>query len=87
MAVLSQPHRVCVQVRKVARRSLRSERLIRRHVVRGVTIGLVPSTINDVVFHHAQLNLNEIVHVTQDTLTITTLNTLASILVTASKIL
>lgn len=87
MTVLSQPQRVCVQVRRVARRSLRSERLIRRHVVRGVTIGLVPSTINDVVFHHAQLNLNEIVHVTQDTLTITTLNTLASILVTASKIL
>lgn len=81
------PHRICVQVRKVARRTIRSEQLLRRHFVRGAAIGIVPSTINDVAFHHAQLNLGEIIHVTQDTVTITTLNTLASILVTVAKVL
>jgi hypothetical protein len=38
-------------------------------------------------FHHAQLNINEVIHVTQDAMTLTTLNALASVLVTASKFL
>lgn len=85
--MIKAPQRICVHVRRVASRTLRSERLLRRHVVRGAAISLVPSAINDVAFHHAQLNVNEIIHVTQDTITITTLNTLASIIVTASKVL
>lgn len=84
--------RICVHIRRVIRspvvqRTMRSGALLRRHVVRGATIGLVPSTINDVAFHHAQLDMAEVIHVTQDTLTLTTLNALASILVTVSKVL
>lgn len=85
--MLKSPHRVCVHVRRVARRSLMSERLLRKHVVRGAAIGIVPSALNDVVIHHAPLNIGEIIHVTQDTVTITTMSALASILVTASKVL
>lgn len=68
-------------------RTIRSGSLLKRHVVRGATMGLVPATINDVAFHHAQLNIDEVIHVTQDTLTITTLNALASVLMTVSKVL
>lgn len=84
--------RICVHVRRVIRspvvqRTIRSGSLLKRHVVRGATIGLVPSTINDVAFHHAQLDITEVIHVTQDAVTLTTLNALASILLTVSKIL
>jgi len=84
--------RICVHVRRVIRspmvtRTIRSGALLRKHVVRGATIGLVPSTINDVAFHHAQLNINEVIHITQDAMTLTTLNALASVLVTAAKFL
>lgn len=84
--------RICVHVRRVIRspmvtRTIRSGTLLRKHVVRGATIGLVPSTINDVAFHHAQLNITEVIHVTQDAVTLTTLNALASVLVTVSKVL
>ena len=84
--------KTCITVRRVARhpvvsRTLRSENLLRRHIVRGATLSIVPSTINDVAFHHAQMNLGEIIHVTQDTVTISTINTLASILITTTKLL
>jgi hypothetical protein len=84
--------RTCITVRRVARhpvvsRTLRSENLLRRHLVRGATLGIVPSTINDVAFHHAQMNLGEIIHVTQDTVTISTIDTIAAILMLTTKLL
>lgn len=84
--------RTCITVRRAARhpvvtRTLRSENLLRRHLVRGATLGLVPNTINDVAFHHAQMNLGEIIHVTQDTVTISTIDALAAILMIITKLL
>ena len=84
--------RTCITVRRVARhpvvsRTLRSENLLRRHLVRGATLGLVPNTINDMAFHHAQMNLGEIIHVTQDTVTIGTIDALAAILMIITKLL
>lgn len=84
--------RTCITVRRVARhpvvsRTMRSENLLRRHLVRGATLGIVPSTINDVAFHHAQMNLGELIHITQDTVTISTINTIASILIMSTKLL
>ena len=84
--------RTCITVRRAARhpvvsRTLRSENLLRRHIVRGATLGIVPSTINDVAFHHAQMNIGELLHITQDTVTISTLNTIALILMTTTKLL
>jgi hypothetical protein len=71
----------------VVSRTLRSENLLRRHLVRGATLGIVPNTINDVAFHHAQMNLGEIMHITQDTVTISTIDTIAAILMITTKIL
>jgi len=79
-----------VTVRRVARhpfvaRATRSGALLRKHVIRATTLSFVPNTVNDVIFHHASLNLGEILHVTQDTITVGTINAAVSLLTLASK--
>ena len=83
---------VRITVRRVVRhpitqKTIRSSTLLRKHVVRGATLGLVPATLNDVVFHHAPLNLGEVIHVVQDTATVTTMNAIAAVIITATKVL
>jgi hypothetical protein len=80
-----------VTVRRVVRhpltrRTIRSGALLRKHVVRGATLGLLPSTVNDIVVHHAPLNLGEILHVTQDTVTIAGLNAVMALATTLAKL-
>ena len=80
-----------VTVRKITRhpltrKTIRSGALLRKHVVRSATLGLLPSTVNDVVVHHAPLNLGEILHVTQDTVTIAGLNALMALASTLVKL-
>lgn len=70
----------------VTQRTIRSGALLRKHVVRGATLSLVPDAVNDIAFHHAQLNLNEVVHVVQDTAVISTLNALTALATIVSKI-
>lgn len=82
--------RIRVVVRRVSRhpvtqRTIRSGTLLKKHVVRGATLGLLPSTVNDVAFHHAPLNLNEVLHVTQDTVVMAGLNAITAIAVTVIK--
>lgn len=82
--------RIRVVVRRVSRhpvtqRTIRSGTLLKKHVVRGATLGLVPDAVNDVAFHHAHLNLDEVVHIIQDTASITTMTTLLAIVLTANK--
>jgi hypothetical protein len=55
-------------------------------VVRGATLGLVPDAVNDIAFHHAQLNITEVVHVFQDTITISTMNIVLATILVLSKI-
>lgn len=85
----------CVQTRVVMRRvsrhplvrqTFRSGSRIQKHVVRGATLGLVPDAVNDIAFHHAQLNVNEIVHVFQDTIAISTMNTVLATMLVLSKL-
>ena len=85
------PRRTCVKirttVRKISRHPIvRSGRFLRKHVVRGATLSLVPDAVNDVAFHHAQLNLDEIVHIVQDTTTITSMTFLLAIVLTRLSI-
>jgi len=54
-------------------------------VVRGATLGLVPDAVNDIAFHHAQLNMTEVVHVFQDTIAISTMNTILATMLVLSK--
>ena len=85
----------CVQTRVVLRRvsrhpvvqqTIRSGSRIQKHVVRGATLGLVPDAVNDIAFHHAQLNVAEVVHVFQDTITISTMNIVLATILVLSKI-
>ena len=36
--------------------------------------GILPSAVNDVVFHHAPLDLSEAFHVTEDTVRVSLIN-------------
>jgi hypothetical protein len=84
----------CIQTRVVMRRvsrhpvvqqTIRSGSRIQKHVVRGATLGLVPDAVNDIAFHHAQFNVAEVVHVFQDTLAISTMNTVLATILVLSK--
>ena len=46
---------------------------MQKHVIRNATLGLVPDAVNDVAFHHAHVDLYEVLHVFQDTATISTM--------------
>ena len=83
--------RTCITVQRVGRhpviqRSMRSGNLLKKHVVRATTLSMIPSTVNDVVFHHAQLNLEEVVHSASDSLTIGTINAHVAVLSIATKL-
>jgi hypothetical protein len=73
----------CVQTRVVFRRvsrhpvvqqTIRTGSRIQKHVVRGVTLSLVPDAVNDLAFHHAQLDMTEVIHVFQDTIAISSMS-------------
>ena len=55
-----------VQRHPITQRTVRSTTLVKKHVVRGATLSLVPDAMNDVAFHHAQVNLAEITHLVLD---------------------
>jgi hypothetical protein len=69
--------RPCVVTRIAIRRVSRHP--VTKHVVRGAVYGVVPDALNDFAFHHAPVNVDEILHATQDTLVISTVNTLVSL--------
>ena len=75
-----------VQRHPLAQRTFRSGNLLRKHVVRGATLGLVPDAINDFGFHHAQLSLDEAVHIVIDQATISSLSAAIAIILIASRI-
>ncbi len=68
------------------KRTLRTGTLLQKHVIRSATLGMVPSTVNDMVFHHAQLNVDEFIHIIQDQASISSISALLSIAMIASKI-
>jgi hypothetical protein len=71
--------KVCVQTQIVVRRVQRHPvvRHVSKHIVKGTALGVVPGTLNDVVFHNAPFDFNELVHATQDSFAISVLNTIA----------
>jgi hypothetical protein len=85
----------CVQTRVVLRRvsrhpvfqqTIRTGTRIQKHAVRSATLSLVPDAVNDIAFHHAQLNVNEVVHVIQDTVAISTMNMVLATMLVMSKL-
>ena len=88
-------NKVCLQtriaVRRVQRhpltqRTFRSGNLLRKHVVRGATLGLVPDALNDFGFHHAQMSVDEAIHIVLDQATISSLSAILAIMLIASKL-
>jgi hypothetical protein len=59
-----------VQRHPITKRTVRSTTLLKKHVVRGVTLSLVPDALNDFAIHHAQVSLSEITHLLLDQVTI-----------------
>jgi hypothetical protein len=58
-----------------------------RHLVRDVTFGVIPDAVNDIAFHNAHLNIDEVVHAVQDTSTLSIINLIVkTMLVPLTKI-
>ena len=74
-----------VQRHPVAQRTIRSGTLIKKHVVRGATLGLVPDALNDFAFHHAQVNVDEAVHLVVDQATISGLTAVLAVAMTVAS--
>ena len=75
-----------VQRHPITQRTIRSGNLIKKHVVRGATLGLIPDALNDFAFHHAPLTVNEAVHILQDQVTISSLSAVLAIVMMASRV-
>lgn len=74
-----------VQRHPITKRTMRSTTLLKKHVVRGVTLSLVPDALNDFAFHHAQANLEEVIHILQDQVTISSLSAVMAIALLSLK--
>jgi len=86
----------CVQTRVALRRmsrhplvqqTIRTGSRIQKHAVRSATLSLVPDAVNDIAFHHAQLDMTEVVHVIQDTVAISTMNMVLATMLVISKLI
>jgi hypothetical protein len=53
-------------------------------VVRGATLGLVPDALNDFAFHHAQVNVDEAIHLVIDQATISSMTAVLAIAMTVA---
>ena len=85
----------CVQVQitvrrfqrhPITKRTFRTGTLLQKHVIRSATLGMVPSTVNDMVFHHAQMNVDELIHIIQDQASISSISALLAIALIASRV-
>ena len=66
-------------------RLVRSSTLLRKHMVRAAAFSLVPSEVNDVVIHHAKMNLEQIIHVASDSATVSAMSAAMTILLATIK--
>lgn len=84
--------RVQVTVRRLQRhpltkRTLRTGAFIQKQVVRGATLGVIPSGINDVVFHHANFTIDEAIHIIIDQAAVSSMSAaLAMLLIISSRL-
>ena len=82
--------RTLVAVRRVQRHPLTQKTLrtgirLQKHIVRGATLGVLPSGINDLVFHHAQLNIDEAIHLVIDQASISSMSAILAIILLAAR--
>ena len=82
--------RTLVAVRRVQRHPLTQKTLrtgirLQKHIVRGATLGVLPSGINDLVFHHAQLSLDEAIHIVIDQASVSSMSAILAIILLAAR--
>lgn len=82
--------RTLVAVRKVQRHPLTQKTLrtgirLQKHIVRGATLGVIPSGLNDVVFHHAQLSLDEAIHIVIDQASVSSMSAILAVILLAAR--
>jgi hypothetical protein len=75
-----------VQRHPITQRTFRSGNLIKKLVVRGATLGLLPDALNDFAFHHAPLTVNEAVHILQDQVAISSLSAMMAIVLMTARV-
>lgn len=74
-----------VQRHPVTQRAIRSGTLLKKHVVRGATLGLVPDALNDFGLHHAQVSLDEALHIVLDQASISAMSAIIAITLMALR--
>lgn len=74
-----------VQRHPVTQRTIRSGFLLKKHLVRAATIGLVPDAVNDFGFHHAQVSLNEAIHIVVDHMSISAMSAIIAVALLALR--
>ena len=74
-----------VQRHPLTQRTLRVGSRIQKHVVRGATLGVIPSGLNDVVFHHAQFTVDEAIHLVIDQASISSMSAILAIILLAAR--
>jgi len=74
-----------VQRHPITKRTVRSTTLLKKHMVRGVTLSLVPDALNDFAIHHAQVSLSEVTHLLLDQVTISGMSAALAIAMLALK--
>jgi hypothetical protein len=82
--------RTLVAVRRVQRHPLaqktwRTGVRLQKHIVRGATLGVIPSGMNDIMFHHAQLNMDEAIHLVIDQASISSMSAILAIILLAAR--
>jgi hypothetical protein len=75
-----------IQRHPITKKTIRTGTLLQKHVIRSATLGVVPSTVNDMVFHHAQLNIDELIHIVQDQASISSISALMAIAMIAARV-
>ena len=68
-----------VQRHPITRRTVRSTTLLKKHVVRGATLSLIPDALNDLAFHHAQVSMDEVIHLLQDQVSVSSMSAVLAI--------
>jgi hypothetical protein len=74
-----------VQRHPITQKTIRSGNLIKKHVVRGATLGLIPDALNDFAFHHAPVTVTEAIHILQDQVAISSLSAMMAIALLVTK--
>lgn len=74
-----------VQRHPLTQKTLRTGARIQKKFIRGATLGVLPSGIDDVMFHHAHLTIDEAMHIVLDQATISTMSGIIALLLVISK--